>query len=269
MKTTARILTLVMAMVATGLLVVCCTPQRPPLAPGQRVEIQTRVTNTFAHTVLFQLAESGVNRDSALGLAPLIVQEVADTNTSSLWRDQFAPGTSGPMVHSESGNITVNGRPHDQYSYWWIYPSTAASASNAQGIRLTLNAAGEPVIWEVLHDSSGADLIYVAQSLELAARAEFGPPLPGRRFAIERAVEDAPNTVVANVIDDGPVPMGPVVYLRQGNRDVAALICRCMASQGGTLHGQAHYELRLAPGERRLSFPIVLMERRLRFPHSF
>ena len=77
-----------------------------------------------------------------------------------------------------------------------------------QGIRITLNSAGQPAIWEVLADGSGAELIFVSQSLEAAALAEFGKPLPGRRYAIERSVEEAPSVVVARVIDDGPMAHG-------------------------------------------------------------
>jgi hypothetical protein len=106
-----------------------------------------------------------------------------------------------------------------------------------------LNSAGQPVVWEVLTDSSGTEVFFVAQSLETAARAEFGPPLPGRRYAIETSTNSAPNAVVARVIDDGPMPMGPMVYLQAGTRDVSTVICRCMAAQAKKLAGASTYEL--------------------------
>jgi len=251
-----------------------CSRQTETLSPRQREAIQARVTARFANTVLFKPAEAGPESAIAMRLAPLIIQEVADTNAASLWRDQFDLPDDEPLVHSESGMTIVNGRPHDQLSFVWGYASSeppTQSVRKSQGVRLTLNAAGEPVIWEVREDSSGADIIYVAQSLELAARAEFGPPLPGRKFSIERSLEEAPQTVVANVIDDGPMPMGPVVYLRQGSRDISTLICRCMASQGGDLLGQTNYQLRLTvlsngwPGV----FPLTPLEQRLRLPRGF
>jgi hypothetical protein len=253
---------------------VACSRQIETLTPGQREVIQARVTARFDNTVLFKPADSGSNSAVALRLAPLIIQEVTDTNAASLWRDQFDSGASGPLVVSESGTIAVNGRSHDQISYSWTYAASAPSTKSvrkSQGVHLTLNAAGEPVIWEVLEDSSGADILYVAQSLELAARAEFGPPLAGRKFSIERSLADAPDTVVANVIDDGPVPMGPVVYLSQGSRDVSTVICRCMASQGGTLLGQTNYELALTVPQKGTpgKFPPAQLEQRLRLPRNF
>ena len=117
-----------------------------------------------------------------------------------------------------------------------------------QGIRITLNSAGQPVIWEVLADSSGAELFFVSQNLEAAAMAEFGKPLPGRRYAIERSVEAAPDVVVARVIDDGPVAMGPIVYLSAGTRAVSTLICRCMPAQARKLLATSTYDLAAIPG---------------------
>jgi hypothetical protein len=112
-----------------------------------------------------------------------------------------------------------------------------------QGIRITLNSTGQPVIWEVLADSSGVELVFVSQNLEAAAVVEFGKPLPGRRYAIERTVAEALNVVVARVIDDGPVAMGPIVYLSARTRAVSTLICRCMPAQAKRLLGTSAYDL--------------------------
>jgi hypothetical protein len=95
----------------------------------------------------------------------------------------------------------------------------------------------------VLADSSGAELIYVSRNLEAAAVAEFGRPLPGRRYTIEHSPEEAPNVIVARIIDDGPVVMGPIVYLTAGTRAVATLICRCMPAQAKRLLGTSVYDL--------------------------
>ena len=247
-----------------------CNRKSDGLSSGQLGTIQSRVTNCFVHTVLFKPSETETNSTLALRLAPLIIQEVAGTNASALWQDQFASDASGPRLHVVSGTIALNGRPHDQFSYVWTYSATE-SGHKAQGVRLTLNARGEPVIWEILADSTGANILFVAQSLELAARAEFGSPLPGCKFSIERSLTDAPDTVVANVIDDGPVPMGPVVYLRKERRDVSTLICRCMASQGGTLLGQTNYAIELVVPQNGKSgqFPPAQLEQRLRLPRKF
>jgi hypothetical protein len=124
-----------------------------------------------------------------------------------------------------------------------VSPAPPESGLAVQGIRMTLNTNGQPVIWEALADSSGAELIFVSQTLEAAALAEHGKPLPGRRHAIERSTEAAPNVIVARVIDDGPVAMGPIVYLNAGTRNVSTLICRCMPAQARKLLATSTYDL--------------------------
>ena len=166
---------------------------------------------------------------------------------------------SRPAIYWQSDTVQLKGKAHARFSYVWCYspgpqgsergqstnnvsPGRPESGLPLQGIRITLNSAGQPVIWEVLADSSGAELIFVSQNLEAAAVAEFGKPLPGRRYAIERSVDEAPNVIVARVIDDGPVAMGPIVYLSAGTRAVSTLICRCMPAQAKRL--LAHERLR-------------------------
>ena len=72
----------------------------------------------------------------------------------------------------------------------------------------------------------------------------FGDPLPGRRFSIERAADEAPDVVVARIIDDGPVPMGPYVYLNAPpSRAVTTVLCRCSPSQVEAFIETRHYDL--------------------------
>jgi hypothetical protein len=73
--------------------------------------------------------------------------------------------------------------------------------------------------------------------------AEFGKPLLGRRYAIERSVEAAPDVVVARVIDDNAVAAGPIVYLSASTRAVSTLICRCMPAQARKLLATSTYDL--------------------------
>jgi hypothetical protein len=122
-------------------------------------------------------------------------------------------------------------------------PGQQVAGLALQGVRMTLNPAGGPVVWEVLADSSGVEVIFVSRSLESAALAEFGKPLAGRRYSVERGVKESPNVVVARVIEDGPIAMGPMVYLGAGSRSVSTLICRCMAAQAKQLVESRNYEL--------------------------
>jgi len=251
----------------------CGKEAAPTLPNRQREAIQARVHDSFDHAVLFKPIEGGLESPLLVRLAPLIIQEVTDTNAANLWRDEFGQADPLPLVMGEAGTTMLNNRSHQQFTYGWNYPSRTPSQKNvqtAQGVRLTLNSTAAPVIWEVLEDSTTAEIIYVAQSLEQAARAEFGPPLPGRKFAIERSLAETPATVVANVIEDGPVAMGPIVYLRSPSRDVTALICRCMPSQSRTLAGQKDYDLLQTTNSwRGNGFPTSPLNQRLRLPSRF
>ena len=235
-------------------------------------EFYQRTTNEFACAEYYKPVESKTKTNElSFTLAPLILQQVKNAKELPSLPDQFGTlslsngspvlDQSRPTIYWEADIVPVNGMAHARFSYAWCYsprpgesearqraddvsPERAEAGLPLQGIRITLNSAGQPVIWEVLADSSGARLFFVSQNLEAAAIAEFGKPLPGRRYSIERSVEAAPDVIVARVIDDSPVPMGPIVYLSAGTRQVSTLICRCMPAQVGKLLATGTYNLR-------------------------
>jgi hypothetical protein len=188
---------------------------------------EARFTNAF----LLKPAESGTSDSPSFRLSPLIIQEVMDTNDT----------VTLPEILFHQSTTELNGEIFQQVTYLW----RRSQSGRMQGVRITLDASGSPVIWQVLSDTSGARIVFVAQSLETAALREFGSPLPGRRFAVERGLEEAPEVVVARVIEDGPVPMGPILYLKAGTQDVSTIICRCMDAQAQQLVGTGYYELRV------------------------
>jgi len=220
-----------------GLCLTACAPKRDTLSSEQRLAIYERANVQFANAVLFKPAETGPTNTMGFRLAPLLLQEVVSTNQ----------GVATPTVYFEEGKVQLNGTPHDQVTYVWnslAFASAKSAAPTVQGIRITLNASGSPVIWELLADDSGGELIFVSQSLEATALKTFGPPLVGRRYAVESSLENAPNAIVARVIEDGPVPMGPIVHLNAGSHNVSTLICRCMPTQARNLLASATYKLR-------------------------
>jgi len=257
-------------------------------------EIYQRATNEFAEACFFKPAEPKTN-DLAFSLAPLILQEVRGGkkplpsldwfDTPSLSNGALGLDLSRPAIHWQADTVQLKGKEHLRFSYVWCYstrargskrgqrtdnlsPGHAESGLPCQGIRITLNSAGQPVVWEVLADSSGMELIFVSQNLEAAAVAEFGKPPPGRRYAIERGVDEAPNVIVARVIDDGPVALGPIVYLSAGTRAVSTLICRCMPAQAKRLLGTSTYDLlpfQAAPAESPLTQARALARERTAF----
>ena len=131
----------------------------------------------------------------------------------------------------------------EQFNYVWFQTEPNSDLRRPQGVRITFDPDGKPIVWEVLRDDSGARLLFVSQSLEAEAMTNHPAPLPGRRFWVERAVNDDPDVVVARIIDDGPVPMGPILYLDSTSHDVITLICRCMDAQADELVGTGTYGL--------------------------
>jgi len=200
-----------------------CGP--PPLDDATRRELYSRDGETFSSALLWKPAGNpGVV--GVFDLAPLLLQE-----------GEEADPVGAPEVLVTESTSEIRGGSCRQLTYSWRYPASV------QGIRMTLGEDGFPAIFEVLNDSSGARVIFVTSSLEEAASAEFGDPLAGRRFAIERPTAEAPDVVVAGTLEPGPAPLGPFVYLSAGEHDVIALICRCMPSRVETVLDSREYPL--------------------------
>jgi len=233
-------------------------------------EVYQRMTNEFARAEYYKPAESRTNEPS-FTLAPLIMQQVRATGATSSMPDRFgavdvsngvvAFDPSRPAIYWACDTVQIKANTLARFSYVWCYPPSpevapagrrpgdgvpaeGGAALPLQGIRTTLNSAGQPLIWEVLAEGTGAKLFFVSQHLEAAAMAEFGKPLPGRRYSVERSLEAAPDVIVARVLDDSPVPAGPIVYLDAVTRSVGTLTCRCMPAQARKLVATTVYDLR-------------------------
>ena len=251
------------------------------LAEAIRTEIYHQTEAQFDNGTFLKPREAA-GTETAFKLAPLVVQEIHPTTKTN----QSAPASSTPSTNDALMNFTrseasIHGRTYQQWTYFWrssawnrsarghqnpVDPEQFTSSrhrksqkSNSgplpiQGIRITLNKAGNPVIWEVLSDTSGAEIIFVAQSVEAAGASQFGPPLPGRRHSTEIESTNAPLAVVARVIEDGPTPIGPMVYSRAGTRNISAVLCRCMPSQVKQLVRVRYYRLVDSKPQRLESF---------------
>ena len=230
-------------------------------------EVYKRAEMKFESAVFFKPVETNTEA-LKFKLAPLIMQEGVGTGEANAKPGFGAVTVSNgapvldlaqPALYVSADSVHVNGKAHARFTYVWVYdlagekrmglagtlalPGRFALPVAMQGVRMTLDKDGQPGIWEVLADGSGARVVFVSASVEAAALAEFGQPLARRRYAVERGVEEAPNVVVARVIDDGPMPMGPIVHVRASDYSVSTLICRCMAVQVKKLSGTETYAL--------------------------
>lgn len=204
----------------------------------------------FARAVLLKPATDSP-LDEALTYAPILVEAVATPPVD-------APVDSDlPQRAVYAGEMTAELRaaPYRQWVYWWWYPADAGSAAEARAwcwLRITLDSRDLPVIWETLSSRDRFISVYVAQSLEDAARRQFAAPEPGCRFVVERAGAAQTRIGLVRVLSEGPVPMGPMVYL-DANHQVTSVICRCMPSQVRDVAATGWFTLEpaeTAPGQR-------------------
>jgi len=85
---------------------------------------------------------------------------------------------------------------------------------------------------------------------------------------LELAPRKAPRTVVARAIADGPVPMGPIVYLERDSKSVSTIVCRCMPAQARSLLTTSVYELKPIQAENS-DLLLKMLRDRLKFRAAF
>jgi hypothetical protein len=263
-----------------SLLLACCAAalgagSTPDLNPTR---IYSRATNEFATAHFLKPAEPQAP-DVTFKLAPLIIQEaLADEplrdgfGALSLSNGILCLDRSAPTVYVHVDQVEIGSKSRQRYTYLWCY-SAGNSVQNdralgIQGVRITTDSAGAPVVWEILADESGLDLVFVAESLEASAKKQWAKAQPGRRFVMEPARQKAPRTVVARVIADGPVPMGPIIYLQHKSGNVSTLVCRCMPAQAKSLLTSSLYQLKPIQAENS-DLLLQMVRDRLQFRAAF
>jgi hypothetical protein len=186
----------------------------------------------------------------------------------------------GPLVvYVGMGRCDIAAATYDQVAYVWCSPKASdrsgAACPHPRGLRITLGKDGFAVVWEVL-SPDGVIAVYVSDSLEAEAAKRLGAPLPGRRFAVEPPATRTADASVAGVLPDGPVPMGPYVYLAgPPEYEVTAVACRCSPSLVEEFVSTAYYVLQpieSAPDHaavlRRMVEQPPDLEYRLRWPNE-
>jgi hypothetical protein len=236
---------------------------------------------TFTNAIIFKPLDTGPA--DALGFAPLIIQEVAakdavhwSVNSEAAQSSNQIPSLPGvtATIYFQRTQTWLHGRPHDQVLYFWRHPDWTPrpldSESRIQGVRITLDSAQQPAIWEIARDTSRAEIIFVSHSLERLAAEEFGNPLSGRGFAVERGLHEASGTIVAGIVNSTPVPMGPMVYVQAATKDISTIACRCAPAPTDKFLGQGYYALSTKLDTGMHGLPIQgRLEERLRLPKDF
>ena len=256
------------------------------------VAARQNALRTFSEGVLLKPARNG-EANPLFDLAPLILHETSGSATNDLatppslgavalrtdraGQSEFV-GVDGsrPSVYAARSSREIAGATWEQILFLWWYEKSSSGPSAAHGIRITLGEDGFPLVWEVSKSlAPGAlDILFVSQTLESEAREAFGPALPERAFACAQRIESAPRTIVARILEDGPLPMGPYAYIAR-NQELTTLLCRCMPAQVDAIAESKNYALTpLAElgswGEKAIdrAFPSDSLCRRLRWPPS-
>jgi hypothetical protein len=217
--------------------------------------IHERTMRRFARGAFFQ--PDAESLDGHLRwMAPLIVQQMPDVpaiHADDAQRfgaldenpsQQLVVDSERLTVYVRSATVPLADRVHQQLTYFWFYPPASHQRKPRwRGFRMTLTSDGFPAIWEICSDGAKRYVIFVSKSLETAAGRLHGPPLAGRRFAVEPSAHEHPNVVVARVLDDGPQPMGPYVYLDRESLTVTTLLCRCMPPQVDQFAPNIYYQI--------------------------
>jgi hypothetical protein len=205
----------------------------------------------FAKGILFKPDMDAPADDARM--APLIIREIRANPGASVGEffgsidgdesNRSDIDSSGPPVYLFEDMVQIAGVTYRRTAHVWSYARSPSDPTALGCVQIIMNQDSMPVLWQVLDTQDAkADSVYVAQSVERAAKRQHGQPLALRRFAVESSLESAPVRVV-RLIDDGPEPMGPMVYVTDAPHRIAALACRCMDSQVDAIEDARFYRL--------------------------
>jgi hypothetical protein len=137
-----------------------------------------------------------------------------------------------PAVYALFKKLPIEGRPHVQITYTAWYPAHPRmkaidlESANVDScvVRVTLDQDNAPLLYETIAACGCFHKVFVERWLEDGARAEHGPPEPGKKFSVERVVKDSIDWEVAGVVDEPrDRPCRPVVFLKAGDHKVLGL----------------------------------------------
>ncbi|MFQ5590664.1 MAG: hypothetical protein ACE5HE_05850 [Phycisphaerae bacterium] len=245
---------------------VCGCPHAPPIARAPAAlsladrEALRAIALTEFDGAVFYKPHPVAEADALSELAPLIVQQVLQDHSSSVRPVRTLTGVNleattggaalsvpvadGLEVHGGASYVRIRGKRFAQVVYLWNNRADPGKhGSHWQGIRGTLGEDGFPLAWEVLGLQDAIRRFFVSDTLENAAAAKFGDALPGRSFAVERPAEEAPNALVVRTVEDGPIPLGPYVYIGADTNEVTTLLCRCSPAQVNRFVNTLYYRI--------------------------
>lgn len=207
----------------------------PVTAPKWHDELRLRTQVEFSTGILYKPNQDSAQSD-AVRFAPLILLNAEHAECAvenAVWT------TSGLQERPAQRCMRVD------YGWQVRCPSPGSATVEGYGLSIALGSDGFPLWARAARWSNGRfepETVFVSRSLEAAAIARYRSPAPGRAYVIERSLDEAPDQVVAGILEDGPVPMGPYVYIDPLRSGVVTIVCRCSPSQVGSITTTAAYE---------------------------
>lgn len=129
-----------------------------------------------------------------------------------------------PASYAYATRLPLHGRELIQLVYTFWYPEHPklkswidVEAGDIEGItlRITLDASGEPRLYETIYNCGCFHRLFVDRELERAAAAEVGPPEGTRPFSIQREVDGKIDWIVPELVDFEP-GRRPLLFVRAG-----------------------------------------------------
>ncbi len=212
--------------------------------------------------------EGGREDELLLAYAPVIVQErlpssdyPPDTDRIGTVRlegrvdhSKVRIDTAVPSVYAYWRYAWIHGRRHLQLTYTYWFPRHPKlkrfdpEAGRIEGavLRITLDEADRPALFETLLACGCYHRCYPSQALEEEACRAFGGPEPGKRFCVER---HRPEKLVDWIVPETvAVPRGeqarPLLFSRAGYHGPAGISFRLEELESRTIREQSRYTIR-------------------------
>jgi hypothetical protein len=163
--------------------------------------------------------------------------EYDDIGEAELVRDgaKYKAVVAGrPTVYAIYQKRPIEGHDHIQLTYTAWYPAhprmkmidLEEADIDSCVVRVTLDGSNAPLFFETIAACGCFHKVFVDKRLEDAAVKSFGTPEKGKKFCIQKTIDEGIDWEVAGVVDEpADRPRRPVVFVKAGDHKVIGMGC--------------------------------------------